>query len=184
MLDIEKIDNFLILKYYSDDQPTEWIEEKFASGKSYNFKGIFRIDEKHLFDKSKEEEFTDYLFIIGELKDEYYKLDKVVFGLKNDLYLNKNIFLEEKHFRAKDRVSIMKQIDKNVSQAVYIGGEKEEILPLAEFEKLIDNFPNAHEIKLYREARVTAIINNYFENVIDKEKIYKNYINKKIFLFI
>mgnify|MGYP006255733067 CR=1 FL=1 len=41
-------------------------------------------------------------------------------------------------------------------------------------------FPTSHEVKLYRQAKVTSIIANYFENIIDKENVYKRYLNKKI----
>lgn len=73
----------------------------------------------------------------------------------------------------------MRTIDTNINESVYIGGENETILPFKEFQKLIKSFPTTHEIRLYRSAKVTSIISNYFDSVKDKESHYKKYINSK-----
>jgi len=52
-------------------------------------------------------------------------------------------------------------------------------LPYESFEKLIKIFPTTHEVSLYRQAKVTSILKNYFDNIVDKENEYKTYINKK-----
>ncbi|WP_010423905.1 Shedu immune nuclease family protein, partial [Anaerophaga thermohalophila] len=101
------------------------------------------------------------------------------FGIKNEFYFAKDLYFREEFFIAKEKVSLIKTIDINIDESIYIGGKNETILPFDEFRKLIKSFPTTHEIKLYRAAKVTSIISNYFESVKDKETQYKTYVNNK-----
>nr|WP_319511385.1 Shedu immune nuclease family protein [uncultured Draconibacterium sp.] len=181
MIEIKKKRNLLLAVYYSDIGNPDWPDEKFKANETFQLKGVYSVNHNKLHQKIQENgNFdTEYQFIIGKLKGEYYKIKKSVFNLKNDFYLHREIELSDKHFYAPDKISILKQIDTKVNGSVYIGGEKEDILPYQEFERLIKLFPNAYEIKIYRDARVTSIINEYFENLKDYEEIYKTYLNKK-----
>ena len=180
MTEIEKNKSNLILKYYSDFSPSEWIDKKLKSDDTFSIQSIFKVKKSLLYQRIQDDtDEPEFQFIIGELVGDYYKIDKEVFGLKNEFYFFKNIDIRVGHFFIKSKTSLLLQIDKNVNQVIYIGGEKEEILPYESFEKLIDIFPNTHEINLYRQAKVTSILKNHFDNIIDKEKGYQTYINKK-----
>ncbi|MCK7591320.1 DUF4263 domain-containing protein [Subsaxibacter sp. CAU 1640] len=80
----------------------------------------------------------------------------------------------------KSKISLLSQIDKYFNKDVFIGGKNEDKLPIEEFENLIKIFPNTHEISLYRQAKVTSVLKNYFDNIPDKEEGYKLYLNKKV----
>lgn len=180
MIEIEKKDKLLLLKYYSDYQPTDWIDSKLESNEAVLIKGVFLVRKANLFEKVVEDfEEPEFYFIIGTLKDDYYQIDKSVFGINNDFYFFKDLDFREYYFVAKEKISILRTIDSNVNEPVYIGGDYETILPINEFKKLIKNFPTTHELRLYREARVTSIISNYFDSAKDKESNYKTYINNK-----
>ena len=181
MIEIKKKRNLLLAAYYSDIGNPDWPDEKFKANETFQLKGVYSVNKDKLHKKIQENgNFdTEYQFIIGKLKGEYYKIKKSVFNLKNDFYLHKDIELSDKHFYAPDKISILKQIDAKVDSSVYIGGEKEDILPYQEFERLIKLFPNSYEIKIYRDAKVTSIINEYFENIKDYVEVYKSYLNKK-----
>lgn len=181
MIEINKKGNLLLLVYYSDFQPTEWLDDKLKTNETFKLRGVYSVNQDQFYKKIEEDGIDEvvYQFIIGKLKGDYYKVNKSVFNLKNDFYLHKDIELSEKHFYAADKISILKQIDTKVNSPVYIGGEKEDIIPYEEFEKLIKIFPNAYEIKIYRDARITSIINEYFENLKDYEEVYKSYLNNK-----
>lgn len=180
MIEIEKKDKLLLLKYYSDYQPTDWIDNKLESNESFKIKGVFLISKANLLEKVIEDfEEPEFYFIIGTLKDDYYQIDKSVFGINNDFYFFKDLDFREEFFVAKEKISILHTIDSNVNEPVFIGGDNETILPIDEFKKLIKNFPTTHELRLYREAKVTSIISNYFDSAKDKESNYKTYINNK-----
>jgi len=181
LIEIEKTDKDLILKYYySGYQQNYWVDEKLLSKKSFQIKQVFNVRKDILIER-KEEDFEDpeYYFKIGSLEGEYYKIDKSVFGLKNNFFFYKDVHLSEKHFIGKTKVSLLYQIDQNISQDIFIGGEKEDILPYKSFVELTKIFPTTHEIKLYRQAKITSILKEYFDNIQDKELSYHSYVGKK-----
>jgi hypothetical protein len=182
LVEIKKIDENLVLKYYySGFQSNYWVDEKLLSEKPFRIKQIFNVKRDILLER-KEDDFEEpeYFFKIGILQNDYYKIDKEVFGLKNNFFFFKDLHLSEKHFIAKTKISLLCQIDKQISEDIYIGGKKEDILPYKSFVELTKVFPTTHEIKLYRQAKVTSILNEYFENVRDKELQYHSYVGKKI----
>jgi hypothetical protein len=180
MIEIEKKDKLLLLKYYSDYQQTDWIDNKLESTEDFKIKGVFLVSKSILFEIVVEDfEGPEFYFIIGTLKDDYYQIDKSVFGISNDFYFSKDLDFHEDFFVAKKNISLLRTIDSNVNEPVFIGGDNETILPIDEFKKLIKNFPTTHELRLYREAKVTSIIGNYFDSVKDKESNFKTYINSK-----
>lgn len=180
MIEIVKLDSKLVLKYYSDYQPSPWIDEKLKTDGSVRIKNVFYFKPENLFKRVEDDfEELEYYFTIGKLVDDYYKIDKDVLGLTNNFFFHKNIQLNDTHFIVESKISFLDQIDRLVDQDIYIGGEKEDILPYEEFLNLVKIFPTSHEINLYRRAKVTSILKNYFENIKDQEEGYKTYINKK-----
>lgn len=183
MVSILKHDHQLILKYYSEYGSGDWVDEKMQNDETFSVLSIFQLNRKLLFERISDDfEEPEFHFIIGGLVDDYYKIDNEVLGLTNDFFLHKDIDICVDHFYVQSKTSLLLQIDKHVDTAIYIGGDKEDILPFEAFEKLIEIFPTSHEIALYRHAKVTSILKNYFNNIADKEESYKKYINKKTLL--
>lgn len=179
MIEIENSDPFLVLKYSSDFQSTDWIDEKLESNDWLAILRVFRLNKTHFLKKTNDIYGQEYHFKIAVLEGQYYKIDNSVLGLNNNFFFHKKLSLREEFFVAKTKVSLLKIIDQNINEPIYIGGDKENMLPFEEFKKLVRKFPTTHELNLYRGARVTAIINNYFDTVKYKEEVYKSYINQK-----
>ena len=181
MIEIEKIDNDLVLKYYSDLQPSNWLDKKLNSNESFLMKNVFSLNQNALIERVEHDsEEPEFLFRIGKLSENYYKIDKDVLGLKNDFYFFKDLEFDIDFFVAGTKISLLKKIDSNLKQSFYVGGEIEDSLPIEEFLNLIKLFPNTHEINLYRDSKITSIINNYFDNIPDKELQYNKYLKKKL----
>lgn len=181
MIEILKTENDLILKYsYTDYSSVFWVDKKLETSKPFSIKHIFNVSNEILIERIiNDYEPESYTFKIGSLSEDYFKIDKTVFGLKNNFYFFKDCDLNEEHFFANSRISILNQIDRQISQDIFIGGPKEDFLPFESFNKLVKIFPTSHEVTLYREAKVTSILTEYFSNIIDKEEKYTAYINKK-----
>ncbi|MAN28209.1 MULTISPECIES: Shedu immune nuclease family protein [Mesonia] len=181
MTTIQKNEKKLILKYVSDYAPADWMKDNLENEEEFTFKSVFNLHkeilEKHISEEDIDED--EFQFVIGKLEDGYYKIDKDVLGLENDFYFFKDLDITLDYFLFPGPISILKKIDNKIKQAIYIGGDKEDILPSEVFEKLLKNFPNSYEINLYREAKITAILGDYFAEVPDYEEKFNNYINKK-----
>lgn len=181
MIEIEKSESKLLLKYYfSDYFPNDWIEKALKEKDEITLSGVFHVNKSLLVKKKEGElDLPDYYFLIGELEEDYYRIDKEVFGIENPFFFHDSIDLSTDHFVAPSKISILAQIDQHVDQEIYIGGNLENVLPIEEYQRILDSFPGTYEVNLYRQAKVTSIIKNYFDNVPDKESQYKKYINKK-----
>jgi len=182
LIEIIKAENDLILKYsYTDYSSIFWVDKKLKSSKPFNIQHIFNVSNDILIKRieNEDQEPESYNFKIGSLLDNYFKIDKTVFGLKNNFYFFKDCNLTENHLFARRKISILNQIDRQISKDIFIGGPREDILPFESFNKLVKIFPTSHEITLYREAKITSVLTEYFSNIIDKEEKYTTYINKK-----
>jgi hypothetical protein len=51
MIEIEKKEQLLLLKYYSDYQPTDWLDTKLESDEVFKIKGVFSIHKSLLYEK-------------------------------------------------------------------------------------------------------------------------------------
>jgi hypothetical protein len=174
MIDFEKTNNLLLLKYqpeYGDD----WVEAKFAKDEDIFLKHTFHLGKDNLY-----KEASDYTFVLGKLKGDYYQLDADILSLPNKLFMHKDIDFAERHFVVSRHISIFRTIFTVVKEDIYIGGAKESFLPFSEFRKLINQFPTSYELQKYTQARVASILRNYFESTKDAEKIYHQYLDKKI----
>lgn len=180
MVKIKKKEEYLILEYSSDYHSFDWVDEKLLEDEDFSIHSIFRVSKEILLEKiSNDFDEPIYHFVIGKLDEEYYQINNEVFGLTTSFFFHKNIDICVEHFFVKSKTSLLLQIEKYLKNDVYIGGDSEDILPYEAFEKLIQTFPTTHEIFLYRHAKVTSILKNYFDNIDDQEQKYKTYINKK-----
>lgn len=122
-------------------------------------------------------------FILGVLENDFYRINKLILGLNHDLFIHKDVPVGMSFFVAKKNISIMPKIDKIVNQEVYICYDElinSQSIPYSEFKKLLNLFPNSHELNKYRDMRIGSILKNYFDNSIDTVTKYTGYMEKKI----
>jgi hypothetical protein len=190
MIEFREKSDLLILVYTPQNGITRddvnWIDQRIEKNGKIIIKNTFSFNEtnKHPKDIAEDdsydfdEEYEE--FVIGKLVNDYFELDKGALGINHNLYLHKDMKLTAKHFVAPKNISIFQKIDNLIKEDIYIGGNHENSMPIPEFERLIDTFPNDYELRKYVEARVSAILVNYFDTTIDGENNYNRYMNKKI----
>lgn len=132
-------------------------------------------------------EDSDFIigFVIGELNDEYYKIDSRVLNINFNLFFHKDIKkFEIKHFVAQQNISIFSHLG-NVFKGknLYISDNdqdnSQEFLPFEAFENLIKQFPNTTEVRKYRHSRIRNLLREYFDIPHNFEEDYHKYIKKK-----
>lgn len=179
MIEILKRDQELLLHYEYSDSPY-WIEDKISSSESFFINRVFRVNRGILVERNVNDyQEPEYYFKIGDLIGDFFKIDRSVFSLNHNIFFHKDLKIQNKHFIVKSKISLLKNIDNNLSQDLFIGGEAEDTLPFKSFNRLIDTFPSTHEIKLYRQAKVTSILREHFDHIPDKEIAYHRHINRK-----
>ncbi len=182
MITIETSKKNLLLRYSSEYHNPQWIDKAIAENEKFTLAGVFYLSKKYLHKRIEEElEEPEFLFVIGELiDDDYYKIINEIFRINKGFFFHKSLSLSVNHFVITSKISLIREIDKLIKSDIYIGGKKENILPFQNFVSLAKLFPTTHEVKLYRQAKVSSILKDYFDDIIDKELVYKTYLNKKI----
>ncbi|OPY85319.1 MAG: hypothetical protein A4E71_02140 [Smithella sp. PtaU1.Bin162] len=181
MIEFEIKKDCLILKYLSEPD-NGWLIENLNNDESVILKNTFRFSKNDLFRPGPLEDDPDtpIEFVLGRLRGEYYKIDGRIMGTTISIFLYKSIKVSIKFFIAVKSIPVFKKISAVLTEDIFIGGSNANALPEAEFRKLIKNFPNTYELQKYAEARISAVLKNYVDSIIDGEEKYNTYMNKKI----
>ena len=181
MISFRKFRDLLILNYRTI-KSMRWIDTTLTNKSEVNIPPFFTF--KSIYEK-RAEILSDgglpngYNFVFGKLQGDYYKVNSEVLSLNHPLYLFKNIDVSQKMFIAYQDISIFRRIDKLINEPIYIGGNNPNAIPIDDFHDILKNFPNSYEIKRYREARISNILNEYFETMSDAQSRFEKYLNKK-----
>lgn len=181
MIDLRKENNLIILEYQSE-LGNSWAFQKLKKNEKITLRNTFRFGRGDLYslDIDVLSEDDSLNFVLADLENEYYRIDSEVLGTDISLFIHKDIKLSPKFFTAAKNISIFRKINEVVKEDIYIGGERINSLPISEFNQLLKNFPNSSEIKKYVDARLSSVLRDYFDSVVDAEKKYNEYMNKKV----
>jgi len=83
-------------------------------------------------------------------------------------------------FSTDHSVSILAVIAKLKPSRIVIGGSEADAVPLSEYKKLIDQFPNPYEVRRYVQARVSTVVRQYSDAKVDAEAKLNAYVNKRV----
>jgi hypothetical protein len=180
------IHNAILIMRYSPDFGSNNIRQRLDTNEEIRLKNSFYLKAKNEYiiegqdDEVNEETF---LFNIGDLVDNYYRLDKEIFSTKNNFYISKEIKILPKLLIANRNISILKKIDNLVNHDVYITTDETEYkpgyLPYTAFLDLIYMFPNSTELTKYTNSRIALILKNYFDDLGDVGPAYERYLNRR-----
>jgi hypothetical protein len=178
-------ENHLLLSYTPERDP-EWVFQKFDRGEPLDLKKSFHLqaeDQRPALGEEGQnapEGDEGHVFILAERSGEYFKLNSRIMGTRNAFYFHENMQFSARLFVAERNISIIRQIDKLVSEDVYVGGTREDAMPESAYSELIQKFPTSYEMTKYALARVGACLRDYFETASDTERLYQKYMNKRV----
>lgn len=174
----------LLLVYY-DTQGNNWIYSKLSYQESVMIKKTFHIKLEDLYQLNDEDEKFDedsdfVIFQIGELKDEYYQINKRILAIEFDLFFYVSYKFSQDTFIAGRNTSVFRIFEKiKPITPVYIGGNNADSIPITEFNSMLSQLPNSYELERYSQARVTSILRKYIDTKIDGISLYEKYMNSK-----
>lgn len=172
-----QINNNKLFYKYSPYGNSDWLINSLNEGNTVQVSKLFYFEEKDLLEHDDYNNY--YIFQIGILDEEYYKIDKNILGTQYDVLIHTRIKITKKIFTAEKGISIFEKIDSVINQQIIIGGERKESLPYEDFQKVIHDFPTYTELAHYTDSRMTNILMNYFHTTTDSQKKLNNYLNKK-----
>lgn len=171
---------------YTPYNETSWVYDKTDENEKVKLRRTFTFQKDDLYTRRSEYEDKDFdkedtvEFIFGILIDEYYKVKADILEIEQDLYLHKDLPVEVEMFIASKNISIIGKMSKLIEGDIYIGGNDDNCLPAEEMQRLIKSFPNYYETQKYVDARISVVLRDYFDNVVDAKQKYDKYMNSKI----
>lgn len=183
MIKLSKQGSQLLLVYQPDRfNDVRWLDEKLRQDGEVTLRRTFTFTSVDLRIKpalSDEEDDGERSFLLGNLEDGYFKVDKDILGLKHDLLLDSSMKLEPRTFIAQRDISVFRRIDELIDEPIVVGGNNENAIPLADFELLLKTFPTSTELTHYARTRVARVLKDYFGKISDAELHLNQYLNRK-----
>jgi hypothetical protein len=183
VIKISKKDKQLLLIYESDRyNDVRWLDEKLEQNGDITFRHTFTFSSAALItqDTSSDEVDEDNrAFLLGVLDDGYYKISKDILGIQYDLLLDGDMKIAVDTFIAQRDISIFRKIDNLIKEPIIVGGGKESVIPLIEFELLLKTFPTRTELTHYTSARIARVLKDYLGTISDAERQLNQHLNRK-----
>ena len=191
-VEFEVSDNDLYLIYRPRDDDS-WVHEKFERDEELLVKGTFHLTSKELVkvaadDSANSTADTDegmwndddrLVFSVATLDGEYFQFKPQVLGFETPVLLHRNARPNWKWFSAERKVSILNIVQSLGLERIVIGGPDSDAIPIAEYERLLNQLPTPHELRRYVQARVATVIRQYTEPAIDAEALLNAYVDKR-----
>lgn len=143
-------------------------------------KGTFWVNKTNIVEINQDDE--SICFTIAKIKENYYLLDREVFGIKHNISIEKKLNISDKWFITYPKTSVIKKIDELLQDDLCIVADEngeENYLPSRAFLELIEVFPNSYEVKKYVSSRISYLLSTYVEGVWKNKESYERYLEKK-----
>ncbi len=190
MIEIKK-HNSKLIAIYSPESGTYWLQDKLNKGENHYLKNTYRLSKGKILDLHEIDEDLDeeenIAFQIGVERNNYFALDKEIFGIDIDIYIEKSIHITPNFFTANKNISIISKLEDVVKEQIYlvsdenynVNDDNTNKIPLSAYKNLLNNFPNNTEIIKYSHMRIATALSEYFDNLDVYKTKYENYLNKK-----
>lgn len=143
-------------------------------------KGTFWVNKTNIVEINQDDE--SICFTIAKTKENYYLLDREVFGIKHNISIEKKLNISDKWFITYPKTLVIKKIDELLQDDLCIVADEngeENYLPSRAFLELIEVFPNSYEVKKYVSSRISYLLSTYVEGVWKNKESYERYLEKK-----
>lgn len=187
-------DDKLVLVFTELENDNKLIESKInkKGERNIGFYNTFYFteDERFYFDSVDDELYNYYVdnpaFIIGKVKGNYIHLDKKVFKIDTNVFVDKTINFNSKKnniFYKYPNISLMKILSNYTKEDIFIDKKKiDEIghFDLNVFSLMKKSIPSSTEIQYYKYNEIDKVLHEYFDDTKDYETLIENLKNKRI----
>lgn len=160
-------------QYFKDDEPA-------------TISGTFNVTKDLLIPNDSDEDLDEFEqetapvdFLFATRVDNYYRVIPGLLSDKIEVFIAPEVDLSQKFFVADPKISVIGKIEALSAEDIYIGGEHPAAIQEEAFLTIVAQFPNSYERRLYSDARVTAVLSQYFSSVQDRTPMLNSYLNKK-----
>ncbi|MGE0045680.1 MAG: Shedu immune nuclease family protein [Hyphomonadaceae bacterium] len=170
-------------EYTPEGAGPEWIKSELQNHGEASISGrAFTFTAADLISQPGESDDAPFRFSFASLADGYFRIPaRRLNSTKDVLLVSEGLKLERKIFVAERNVRIFRRIAQVMidSPEIVIGGTREDAIPLDVFRELLSKFPNSGELDRYANARVEAIIGDYYDGLRSAKDNYETYLNRR-----
>lgn len=175
----------LIYRPARDD--TSWVHARFERGDSFTLKGTYHLTKADLVkgpakrdpDDSTDED-AEVRFVVATAKGKYFVLNPGILRLEVQVLLARDARPTWKWFSAEEKVSVVRLLAELRPSRIVIGGDAKDAIPVAEYERLVEQFPSPHELKLYVQSRLAVVFRELTDAKVDAEAKLRKSVDKRV----
>lgn len=175
----------LIYRPARDD--TSWVHSRFARGESFTLKGTYHLTKADLVKspaKRDPNDFTDedteVRFVVATAKGKYFVFNPGILRLDVQVLLARDAKPTWKWFSAEEKVSVVRMLAGLRPSRIVIGGDAKDAIPVAEYERLVEQFPSPHELRLYVQSRLAVVFRELTDAKTDAGSKLRKLVDKKV----
>jgi len=177
---------FATLDYAPEFTNRSWVHAELTSKGKVMVSRAFTFERADLLaapplDEKENPENTTFTFRFATIDGEYFRIPGRILGTTLDVLINSDIWLDRKVFVAERNVGIFRRIERAVGneREIVVGGQREDRIPVEVFRELQERFPNSGELDRYANARVDAIVGEYFDGMKSARENYEIYLSQR-----
>jgi hypothetical protein len=177
----------LHLVYRPDIRNPEHLRRDLAEGRLVTVKGTYHLSQAHLFKgriKRKANDWGDddeeLRFVVAKAEGKYFVFDPAILKVDVPVLVARDAKPTWRWFTAEERTSVMRRLAELKPTRIVIGGAFEDAIPVAEYEKLINQFPSPHEMRLYVQSRLAVVFRELTDAKVDVGAKLEKYVANRV----
>jgi len=172
-------------------RPERWspdiVRERLAAGDPIFIKGTYWLTADKLWKgRVKRDPYSwddgsdEVRFVVAKAKGEYFVFDHAVLGVDVAVMIARNARPTSKWFTAEERTAVMPLLAEQRPNRIVIGGNAADAIPVADYEKLLAQFPTPHERRLYVQSRLAGVFRELTDAQVDFTARLDRYVEKRV----
>jgi hypothetical protein len=177
----------LHLVYRPDIRSPGSLRKHLASGNSVTIKGTYHLSEANLVKDRVKRDRDDWnddgdemRFVVASAKRHYFVFDPAILNVDIPIMVARDARPTWKWFTAEERTSVMRVLAQLKPSRIVIGGDAPDAIAVAEYEKLIAQFPSHHEKQLYVQSRLAGVFRELTDAKVDVVGKLNKYVEKRV----
>jgi Domain of unknown function (DUF4263) len=177
----------LHLVYRPELRNIEHLRRDLLEGKSVTIKGTYHLTEAQLFKGKAKRDPDDWddddekiRFVVAKAVRGYFVFEPSVLKVDVQVMVSVDASPTWKWFTAEERVPVMRRLAELRPNRIVIGGEARDAIAVADYEKLVAQFPSPHEMRLYVQSRLGVVFRELTDATVDASARLERYVAKRV----
>lgn len=177
----------LHLVYQPDIRSPDSLRKHLAEGNTAIIKGTYHLNEANLVKgrvkrepDHRDDHVDEMRFVVARAKGHYFIFDPTILNVEVPVMVARDTRPAWNWFTAEERTSVMRVLAELRPSRIVIGGNAPDAIAVADYEKLIAQFPSHHEKQLYVQSRLAGVFRELTDANVDAVAKLNKYVVKRV----